>query len=285
MTDIPPSGAGEAGRTREARGQPRQPWFPRAASRAGTARPRREPASRPAPGTASRGTASRVRASPDTASPAAASRVRPALDPPMASRATASRRRLRRPARRVGTAAAGAEARRHPAAAPWGRRDPRRRVHVHPAQPEATLGIAALVLTISGVITTTLASCSCPSWGLSTGTGQTLTGAQAGRLLAVVMPAASPPWSSRSSSDPADRPADRRHRPQRAGRPDHRRGGVADRAAPAARPAARDAAHRARPASGPGPGWPPCWSSSGWPARPGGLLIAGLPCWHRRDRA
>ena len=41
----------------------------------------------------------------------------------------------------VAEPAAGAEARRHTAAAPWRRRDPGRRVHVHQAQPPGTLGM------------------------------------------------------------------------------------------------------------------------------------------------
>jgi hypothetical protein len=54
--------------------------------------------------------------------------------------------------------------------------------------PKATLGIAAVVLTISGVITTSLELVLISRLGLNAGSGQTLTGAQLVGTLAVVVP-------------------------------------------------------------------------------------------------
>src|SRR6266576_554829 len=54
--------------------------------------------------------------------------------------------------------------------------------------PKATLGIAAVVLTISGIITTSLEVLLLSQLGLNTGTDQTLTGAQLASMLAVVIP-------------------------------------------------------------------------------------------------
>src|SRR5262244_3395884 len=54
--------------------------------------------------------------------------------------------------------------------------------------PKATLGIAAVVLTISGIITTGLEVLLLSQLGLNTGTEQTLTGAQLAGMLAVVIP-------------------------------------------------------------------------------------------------
>jgi len=54
--------------------------------------------------------------------------------------------------------------------------------------PKATLGIAAVVLTISGIITTSLEVLLLSRLGLNTGTDQTLTGAQLAGMLAVVIP-------------------------------------------------------------------------------------------------
>jgi hypothetical protein len=54
--------------------------------------------------------------------------------------------------------------------------------------PKATLGIAAVVLTISGIITTCLEVLLLSQLGVNTGTGQTLTGAQLAGMLAVVIP-------------------------------------------------------------------------------------------------
>jgi hypothetical protein len=54
--------------------------------------------------------------------------------------------------------------------------------------PKATLGIAAVVLTVSGIITTGLEVVLLSQLGLSTGTDQTLTGAQLAGMLAVVIP-------------------------------------------------------------------------------------------------
>src|SRR5262245_34462557 len=54
--------------------------------------------------------------------------------------------------------------------------------------PKATLGIAAVVLTISGIITTTLEVLLLSQLGLNTGTDQTLTGAQLAGMLAVAVP-------------------------------------------------------------------------------------------------
>jgi hypothetical protein len=54
--------------------------------------------------------------------------------------------------------------------------------------PKATLGIAAVVLTISAVITTSLEVLLLSRLGLNTGTDQTLTGAQLAGMLAVVIP-------------------------------------------------------------------------------------------------
>ena len=54
--------------------------------------------------------------------------------------------------------------------------------------PKATLGIAAVVLTISGIITTSLEVLLLSQLGLNTGTDQTLTGAQLAGMLAVVIP-------------------------------------------------------------------------------------------------
>jgi hypothetical protein len=54
--------------------------------------------------------------------------------------------------------------------------------------PRATLGIAAVVLTISGIITTSLEVLLLSQLGLNTGTDQTLTGAQLAGMLAVVIP-------------------------------------------------------------------------------------------------
>jgi hypothetical protein len=54
--------------------------------------------------------------------------------------------------------------------------------------PKATLGIAAVVLTISGIITTSLEVLLLSQLGLHAGTDQTLTGAQLAGMLAVVIP-------------------------------------------------------------------------------------------------
>jgi hypothetical protein len=54
--------------------------------------------------------------------------------------------------------------------------------------PKATLGIAAVVLTISGVVTTSLEFFLISRLGLNTGSGQTLTGAQVAGTLAVAAP-------------------------------------------------------------------------------------------------
>src|SRR5262245_30705084 len=54
--------------------------------------------------------------------------------------------------------------------------------------PKATLGIAAVVLTISGIITTILELFLLSQLGLRTGSGQALTGAQLAGMLAVVIP-------------------------------------------------------------------------------------------------
>src|SRR5215475_12890000 len=54
--------------------------------------------------------------------------------------------------------------------------------------PKATLGIAAVVLTISGLITTVLELFLLSQLGLSTGSDQALTGAQLAGMLAVVIP-------------------------------------------------------------------------------------------------
>jgi hypothetical protein len=54
--------------------------------------------------------------------------------------------------------------------------------------PKATLGIAAVVLTISGIITTVLELFLLSQLGLSTGSDQALTGAQLAGMLAVVIP-------------------------------------------------------------------------------------------------
>ena len=54
--------------------------------------------------------------------------------------------------------------------------------------PKATLGIAAVVLTISGIITTSLEVLLLSQLGVNTGTDQTLTGAQLAGMLAVVIP-------------------------------------------------------------------------------------------------
>jgi len=54
--------------------------------------------------------------------------------------------------------------------------------------PKATLGIAAVVLTISGIVTTGLEVLLLSQLGLNTGTDQTLTGAQLAGMLAVVIP-------------------------------------------------------------------------------------------------
>src|SRR5262245_42554696 len=54
--------------------------------------------------------------------------------------------------------------------------------------PRATLGIAAVVLTISGIITTSLELLLLSQLGLNTGTDQTLTGAQLAGMLAVAVP-------------------------------------------------------------------------------------------------
>jgi hypothetical protein len=54
--------------------------------------------------------------------------------------------------------------------------------------PKATLGIAAVVLTISGIITTGLELFLLSQLGLSTGSDQALTGAQLAGMLAVVIP-------------------------------------------------------------------------------------------------
>jgi hypothetical protein len=54
--------------------------------------------------------------------------------------------------------------------------------------PKATLGIAAVVLTISGIVTTSLEVLLLSQLGLNTSTDQTLTGAQLAGMLAVVVP-------------------------------------------------------------------------------------------------
>jgi hypothetical protein len=54
--------------------------------------------------------------------------------------------------------------------------------------PKATLGIAAVVLTISGIITTSLELFLLSQLGLNTGSDQALTGAQLAGMLAVVIP-------------------------------------------------------------------------------------------------
>jgi hypothetical protein len=54
--------------------------------------------------------------------------------------------------------------------------------------PKATLGIAAVVLTISGIVTTSLEVLLLSQLGLNTSTDQTLTGAQLAGMLAVVIP-------------------------------------------------------------------------------------------------
>src|SRR5262249_55130995 len=54
--------------------------------------------------------------------------------------------------------------------------------------PKATLGIAAVVLTISGIITTTLGALILSQVDLGTGADQTLTGAQLARMLAALIP-------------------------------------------------------------------------------------------------
>ena len=54
--------------------------------------------------------------------------------------------------------------------------------------PKATLGIAAVVLTISGIITTSLEVLLLSQLGLNTGTDQALTSAQLAGMLAVVIP-------------------------------------------------------------------------------------------------
>ena len=54
--------------------------------------------------------------------------------------------------------------------------------------PKATLGIAAVVLTISGIVTTGLEVLLLSQLGVNTGTDQTLTGAQLAGMLAVVVP-------------------------------------------------------------------------------------------------
>ena len=54
--------------------------------------------------------------------------------------------------------------------------------------PKATLGIAAVVLTISGIITASLEVLLLSQLGLNPGTDQTLTGAQLAGMLAVVIP-------------------------------------------------------------------------------------------------
>ena len=54
--------------------------------------------------------------------------------------------------------------------------------------PKATLGIAAVVLTISGIITASLEVLLLSQLGLNTGTDQTLTSAQLAGMLAVVIP-------------------------------------------------------------------------------------------------
>ena len=142
MTDTPSSGAGEAGDQASGdKGEsPAQPWFPpgsqpgelgqappgtgygppgtgygqagpgRYRLRASTRHGQAGPGQAPGYGQAGPGQAPGY--------------GRPDREPAMA------------PTRRVGPAPAGPQARRDSVAADRGRRDPRRRVHVHPAQPE-----------------------------------------------------------------------------------------------------------------------------------------------------
>ena len=277
MTDTPPSGAGEAGDQEQ--GPPPQPWFPPGSQPGGYGQAPPGAGVPPGTGYGQPGYDQPGYGQPgygqpgygppgDTASPGTARR----LDPPMASRGTAS------PAPATALRPAGGHA---PPQAPKPGVIPLRPIAVGEIldgaftsirrNPKATLGIAAVVLTISGIITTSLEVLLLSQLGLNTGTDQTLTGAQLAGMLAVVIPSGLTALvlafivqilltglltAVVGRSVLGDRIT--------AGR------GLAYRAAPAARPAARDAAHRPRPHRPLGRAGRRADRCSGWPARRAG---------------
>jgi hypothetical protein len=178
MTDTPPSGAGEAGdqdQGQDQGGQPRQPWFPPDSQAGGYS---------PAPPGAGYG------------APPGAGYGQPGSGPPEYGQPEYGQPGYSQPPGSGYGAPAGRWA--PPPQAPKPGVIPLRPIAVGEIldgaftsirrNPKATLGIAAVVLTISGVITASLEFLLLSRLNLNTATGRAPTGAQVAGTLAVVVP-------------------------------------------------------------------------------------------------
>jgi hypothetical protein len=178
MTDTPPSGAGEAGdqdRGQDQGGQPRQPWFPPDSQAGGYS---------PAPPGAGYG------------APPGTGYGQPGYGPPEYGQPGYSQPGYSQPPGSGYSAPGGGWA--PPPQAPKPGVIPLRPIAVGEIldgaftsirrNPKATLGIAAVVLTISGVITTGLEFLLLSRLNLTTAAGRAPTGAQVAGTLAVVVP-------------------------------------------------------------------------------------------------
>ena len=193
MTDSPPSGAGEAGDQEQ--GPPPQPWFPPGSQPGGYGQAPPGAGVPPGTGYGQPGYGQPGYGQPGYGQPGAG---QPGYGPPGYGQAPGSaygQPGYGRPGAGYGPPPGGWAS---PPQAPKPGVIPLRPIAVGEIldgaftsirrNPKATLGIAAVVLTISAVITTGLEVVLLSQLGLNTGTGRTLTGAQLAGMLAVVIP-------------------------------------------------------------------------------------------------